>query len=109
MPLLLQPAPVQPAGPLRLPHVSGSRAVLAALEAECAEVSAAPESKRNIPQQRAFKMGRFVAWGDIPRHVVEEAFQATREARGLTAAECRATIRSALAASIRKARPWDAA
>ncbi len=107
---LLEPAPVQPAVPLRLPAVSGSRAALAALEAECAEVSAAPESQRNITLNRcAFKVGRFIAWGDIPRHVVEAAFQAAGEAHGLTAAECRATIRSALDASIRKARPRDAA
>jgi hypothetical protein len=90
--------------------VSGNRAALAALEAECAVVSAAPESQRNITLNRcAFKVGRFVAWGDLPRHVVEEAFQAAGEGRGLTAAECRATIRSALDSSIRKARPRDAA
>ncbi|MEV5874363.1 bifunctional DNA primase/polymerase [Streptomyces sp. NPDC052101] len=107
---LLEPAAVQPAAPLRLPAVSGSRAAVAALEAECAEVSAAPESQRNITLNRcAFKVGRFVAWGDVPRHVVEEAFQAAGEAHGLTVAECRATIRSALDASIRKARPRDAA
>ncbi|MFE9447377.1 bifunctional DNA primase/polymerase [Streptomyces sp. NPDC006739] len=107
---LLEPAPVQPAAPLRLPAVSGSRAAVAALEAECAAVTAAPESMRNITLNRcAFKVGRFVAWGDVPRHVVEEAFQAAGEAHGLTAAECRATIRSALDASIRKARPRDAA
>ncbi|WP_330290532.1 bifunctional DNA primase/polymerase [Streptomyces sp. NBC_00576] len=107
---LLQPAPVRPAGPLRLPAISGSAAALAALEAECAVVSAAPESQRNITLNRcAFKVGRFVAWGDIPRHVVEDAFQGAGEAHGLTAAECRATIRSALDSSIRKARPRDAA
>ncbi|MEV5982061.1 bifunctional DNA primase/polymerase [Streptomyces sp. NPDC052114] len=107
---LLQPAPVRPAGPLRLPAVSGTRAALAALEAECAVVSAAPESTRNIVLNRcAFKVGRFVAWGDLPRHVVEQAFQGAGEALGLTAAECRATIRSALDGSLRKARPRDAA
>ena len=107
---LLQPAPARPAGPLRLPEVSGSRAALAALEQECAVVAAAPEKQRNITLNRcAFKVGRFVAWGDIPRHVVEEAFQGVGEAKGLTAAECRATIRSALDSSIRKARPRDAA
>ncbi|MFI6466900.1 bifunctional DNA primase/polymerase [Streptomyces sp. NPDC050538] len=107
---LLEPAPVRPAAPIRLPAVSGDRTALAALEAECAEVAASPESQRNITLNRcAFKVGRFVAWGDIPRHVVEEAFQAAGEARGLTAAECRSTIRSALDGSIRKARPRDAA
>ncbi|NEC84967.1 bifunctional DNA primase/polymerase [Streptomyces sp. SID12501] len=107
---ILTPAPACPTGPLRLPRVDGSRAALAALHGECAVVSAAPESQRNITLNRsAFKVGRFVAWGDLPRHVAEDAFQAAGEAHGLTAAECRATIRSALNSSIRKARPRDAA
>ncbi|MDC0774069.1 bifunctional DNA primase/polymerase [Streptomyces sp. HD] len=107
---ILQPAPARPVGPLRLPAVNGSRAALAALEAECAVVAVAPDKQRNnILNRCAFKVGRFVAWGDIPRHVVEEAFQGVGEARGLTSAECRATIRSALDSSIRKARPRDAA
>ncbi|MGW0839418.1 bifunctional DNA primase/polymerase [Streptomyces sp. NPDC002787] len=107
---ILKPAPVRSAGPLRLPAVDGSRAALSALEAECAVVSAAPDKQRNTTLNRcAFKVGRFVAWGDIPRHVVEEAFQGAGEGRGLTAAECRATIRSALDSSIRKARPREAA
>ena len=107
---ILQPAPARPSGPLRLPAVDGSRAALVALEAECAVVLAAPDKQRNTTLNRcAFKVGRFVAWGDIPRHVVEEAFQGAGETRGLTAAECRATIRSALDSSIRTARPRDAA
>lgn len=107
---ILQPAPARPVGPLRLPVVDGSRAALAALEAECAVVAAAPERQRNNTLNRcAFKVGRFVAWGDLPRHVAEEAFQGAAEAAGLTAAECRTTIRSALDSSIRKARPREAA
>ncbi|MFJ2195272.1 bifunctional DNA primase/polymerase [Streptomyces violaceusniger] len=107
---LLQPAPARPVGPLKLPVVNGSRAARAALEQECAVVAAAPDKQRNITLNRcAFKVGRFVAWGDIPRHVVEDAFQGAGEGRGLTAAECRATIRSALDSSIRKARARDAA
>ncbi|WP_217207711.1 bifunctional DNA primase/polymerase [Streptomyces sp. AC550_RSS872] len=107
---ILKPAPVRSTGPLRLPAVDGSRVALSALEAECAVVSAAPDKQRNTTLNRcAFKVGRFVAWGDIPRHVVEEAFQGAGEERGLTAAECRATIRSALDSSIRKARPREAA
>ncbi|WP_405673739.1 bifunctional DNA primase/polymerase [Streptomyces canus] len=107
---ILNPSPLRSTGPLRLPAVDGSRAALAALEAECAVVSVAPDKQRNTTLNRcAFKVGRFVAWGDIPRHVVEAAFQAAGEARGLTAAECRATIRSALDSSIRKARPREAA
>lgn len=107
---ILKPAPARPTGPLRLPAVDGSRAALSALEAECAVVSTAPDKQRNTTLNRcAFKVGRFVAWGDIPRHVVEEAFQGAGQARGLTAAECRATIRSALDSSIRTARSREAA
>lgn len=103
---VLTPPPARPTGPLRLPRVNGSRAARAALEAECAMVTSAPEKQRNNVLNRcAFKVGRFVAWGDIARDEVEAAFQAAGEARGLTAAECRATIRSALDSSIRKARP----
>ncbi|MGW3206473.1 bifunctional DNA primase/polymerase [Streptomyces sp. NPDC001135] len=106
----LQPTPPRSVGPLRLPAVDGSRAALAALEAECAVVAAAPERQRNNTLNRcAFKVGRFVAWGDLPRHVAEEAFQGAGEAVGLTAAECRTTIRSALDSSIRKIRPREAA
>ncbi|MEV6021387.1 bifunctional DNA primase/polymerase [Streptomyces sp. NPDC051997] len=107
--LLEQPAP-RPIVPFAWPTISGSRAAVAALERECRTVVGAPEGEGNITLNRsAFKVGRFVAWGDITRHVVEEAFQGAGEARGLTAAECRATIRSALDGSIRKARPRDAA
>ncbi len=92
------------------PAVSGSRAARAALERECSNVQAAPAKQANNTLNRsAFLVGRFVAWGDLDRHVVEEAFQGAGEARGLTAAECRATIRSALDSSIRKARPREAA
>ncbi|MER6474463.1 bifunctional DNA primase/polymerase [Streptomyces collinus] len=107
---ILQPAPTRPVESLRLPAVDGSRAALAALEAECAVVAAAPEGERNTVLNRcAFKVGRFVAWGDLPRQTVEDAFQGEGEAVGLTAAECRTTIRSALDSSIRKARPRQAA
>ncbi|WP_438303420.1 bifunctional DNA primase/polymerase [Streptomyces sp. HUAS TT11] len=106
----LTPTPAAPPGPLAFPVVDGSRAALAALEAECAAVTAAPDGTRNTVLNRsAFKVGRFVAWGDLPRHVVEEAFQVAGEAAGLTAAECRTTIRSALDGSIRTARPREAA
>ncbi|MFF9664682.1 bifunctional DNA primase/polymerase [Streptomyces althioticus] len=107
---ILRPAPARLAGSLTLPIVDGSRAAVAALEAECATVAAAPEGLRNTTLNRsAFKVGRFVAWGDLPRHVAEEAFQAAGEAAGLTAAECRTTIRSALDSSLRTVRPREAA
>ncbi|MGW7262636.1 bifunctional DNA primase/polymerase [Streptomyces sp. NPDC054842] len=106
----LTAAPAAAPGPLRLPVMAGSLAAQAALEAECAAVAAAAEGMRNTVLNRsAFKVGRFVAWGDLPRHVVEEAFQAAGEAAGLATAECRTTIRSALDGSIRTARPREAA
>ncbi|MCX5225842.1 bifunctional DNA primase/polymerase [Streptomyces sp. NBC_00233] len=103
--------PSRPRGSvLPAPAVSGSRPARAAVEHECRNVQAAPAKQANNTLNRsAFLVGRFVAWGDIDRHVVEEAFQGAGEARGLTAAECRATIRSALDSSIRKARPREAA
>ncbi|MEV0914975.1 bifunctional DNA primase/polymerase [Streptomyces sp. NPDC049967] len=105
---LLQPARPTPIRPLVAPVVSGSRAGRAALERECNRVVTAPEKQGNNTLNRsAFKVGRFVAWGDLARHEVEAAFQGAGEARGLTAAECRATIRSALDSSIRTARPRE--
>ncbi|MFD6548474.1 bifunctional DNA primase/polymerase [Streptomyces sp. NPDC058398] len=106
----LAAAPQAPQGPLRLPAVNGSRAAQAALEAECAAVTSAADGTRNTVLNRsAFKVGRFVAWGDLPRHVVEEAFQAAGESAGLTAAECHTTIQSALDSSLRTVRPREAA
>ncbi|MFE7596299.1 bifunctional DNA primase/polymerase [Streptomyces sp. NPDC057494] len=98
----LAPAPVLAGG--------GTRAAEVALERETAAVRSAQEGGRNaqlLASTRA--VGRFVAWGDIPRHVAEEAFQAAGETSGLTASECRATIRSALDWSTRTARPRPAA
>ncbi|MDK1475405.1 bifunctional DNA primase/polymerase [Streptomyces sp. 549] len=87
-----------------------SRRVTAALNAELAAVHGAPEGARNATLLRATRaLGRFVAWGQIPRHVVEDAFQGAGEAAGLPPAECRATIRSALNWSIRTARTQGAA
>ncbi|MEU9082472.1 bifunctional DNA primase/polymerase [Streptomyces sp. NPDC048357] len=102
---LLQP-PVPRPVPLRMPGAirSGS-AARAALHAECEAVRQAPAHQANNTLNRsAFKVGRFVAWGDIPREEAEEAFQAAGEERGLTVAECRATIRSALDSSARTVR-----
>ncbi|MGW8994375.1 bifunctional DNA primase/polymerase [Streptomyces zhihengii] len=86
--------------------VNASRAATAALTAETAAVATMTEGGRNarlLAGARA--LGRFVAWGDLPRQVVEEAFQGAGEAAGLPPAECRATIRSALNWSIRTVRP----
>ncbi|MEV6747406.1 bifunctional DNA primase/polymerase [Streptomyces sp. NPDC051080] len=102
------PAPAQPVR-IQVPRF-GNRAADAALERETAIVRATTEGGRNGQLLRSARaVGRFVAWGDLPRHVAEEAFQGAGEAAGLPAAECRATIRSALNWSIRTCRPREVA
>ncbi|MFE4634717.1 bifunctional DNA primase/polymerase [Streptomyces sp. NPDC056773] len=109
LPLLQAPAPA-PVRRLTPPAVSGTSAARAALDAECNVVRAAPAGQANNTLNRsAFKVGRFVAWGDLAREEVEVAFQGAGEERGLTAAECRSTIRSALDSSARTVRARDAA
>ncbi|MGW3328910.1 bifunctional DNA primase/polymerase, partial [Streptomyces virginiae] len=107
---LLQPPAPHPVR-LRMPGaVRGGSAARAALHAECEAVRQAPAKQANNTLNRsAFKVGRFVAWGDIPREEVEEAFQAAGEDRGLTAAECRSTIRSGLDSSARTVRARETA
>ncbi|ARE77238.1 DNA primase [Streptomyces sp. Sge12] len=107
---LLQPPAPAPVRRLVGPAVSGTSAARAALDAECDVVRAAPEGQANNTLNRsAFKVGRFVAWGDIAREEVEGAFQVAGEERGLTVAECRSTIRSALDSSARTVRARDTA
>ncbi|MET9568833.1 bifunctional DNA primase/polymerase [Streptomyces virginiae] len=107
---LLQPPALAAVRRLAAPAVSGSSAARAALSAECAAVRSAPVKQANNTLNRsAFKVGRFVAWGDITREEVEGAFQAAGEERGLTVAECRATIRSALDSSARTVRTRETA
>lgn len=110
---LLQ-APATASGPARLAPLlvpgTASRRANAALEREAEQVARTGEGGRNQRlMEGARALGRFVAWGEIPRDAVEEAFQAAGEAAGLSASECRATIRSALNWSIRTARPREAA
>ncbi|MEU0390013.1 bifunctional DNA primase/polymerase [Streptomyces chartreusis] len=91
----------------------GTRAARVALERECAVIAAAseggPNGRNNTLHKSACKVARFVAWGDIPRHVVEQAIQGAGEATGLPPAECRTTIRSALDWVIAHATPREAA
>ncbi|MFE9483418.1 bifunctional DNA primase/polymerase [Streptomyces spororaveus] len=107
--LLRPPAPRSVC--LRMPGaVRAGSAARAALDAECDAVRQAPAKQANNTLNRsAFKVGRFVAWGDLPREEAEEAFQAAGEDRGLTVAECRATIRSALDSSARTVRARETA
>ncbi|MEV5658155.1 bifunctional DNA primase/polymerase [Streptomyces sp. NPDC052291] len=106
--LLLPPHP-KPAAPVPAAAPAPLRAhryAQTALQRERETVRAAGEGRRNATLLASVRaVGRFVAWGELPRHVVETAFQAEGEAVGLTAAECRATITSALDWSIRTCRP----
>ncbi|MGW3623196.1 bifunctional DNA primase/polymerase [Streptomyces sp. NPDC000880] len=106
----LRPAP-KPSTPTTIaPARDATRVAQVALDRECAKVAATPEGGREaVLFTSARSMGRFVAWGDIPRHEVEQAFQAAGESAGLKSYECRSTLRSALNWSIRTARPRDAA
>ncbi|MFI8204452.1 bifunctional DNA primase/polymerase [Streptomyces sp. NPDC085937] len=99
-----RPAPV----PVRV-H-DGTRAARVALERECAVIATATDGGRNSTlHQSACKVARFVAWGDLPRDVAEQAIQGAGEATGLPSAECRTTIRSALDWVIAHATPREAA
>ncbi|MHA5050280.1 bifunctional DNA primase/polymerase [Streptomyces sp. SD15] len=67
------------------------------LNAEVASVREAPEGERNDTLLRAARaLGRFIAWGDLPRSVVEDALQSAGECTGLPPSQCRSTIRSGL-------------
>ncbi|MFF4573667.1 bifunctional DNA primase/polymerase [Streptomyces sp. NPDC001410] len=108
--LLIEPSRPDVALAPLLVQESVTRRAQVALEREVAAAAGTGEGGRNTRLlEGARALGRFVAWGEIPRDVVEEAFQAGGEAAGLSASECRATIRSALDWSIRTCRPRDAA
>ncbi|MFJ7203257.1 bifunctional DNA primase/polymerase [Streptomyces sp. NPDC098789] len=97
--LVLRQAPREPSGRPAI-HRAGKYAG-AALRAETTSVESAPAGERNGTLLRAARaLGRFIAAGDLPRDVVEEALQWAGESTGLPAAECRSTIRSGLNWSI---------
>ncbi|WP_432021518.1 bifunctional DNA primase/polymerase [Streptomyces sp. 1222.5] len=103
-----RPAPVAPVQPRDC-----TRAAQVALERECAVIAAAgeggPDGRNNTLYKSACKVARFVAWGDLPREVAEQAIQGAGEATGLPPAECRTTIRSAMDWVIAHATPRNAA
>lgn len=106
--LTARPKPVLTAPAITV--VGGHRVAEVALERETAAVRATHEGGRNAQLLKSVRaVGRFVAWGDLPRDVAEEAFQVAGETAGLPPAECRSTIRSALDWSIRTARPRQTA
>ncbi|MEE4544187.1 bifunctional DNA primase/polymerase [Streptomyces sp. V4-01] len=97
--------PIRPTAPRDAPRLAA-----VVFEREVSAVAATGEGGRNAELLRAVRaVGRFVAWGDLDRTAVEEAFQAGGESAGLPASECRTTIRSALDYAIRTARPRQAA
>ncbi|MEU2301772.1 bifunctional DNA primase/polymerase [Streptomyces antibioticus] len=101
--------PAASPAPLLIPGRATRRATVA-LERETARVRSAPEGQRHdLLLRRTIVIGRFVVWGEIGRDVVEQAFGAAGEAAGLPAAECRATIRDALAYSARTCRARETA
>ncbi|WP_191872030.1 bifunctional DNA primase/polymerase [Streptomyces filipinensis] len=109
--LLTEPAkPAAPPVPSRV--WDGTKAARTALDRECAVIRAAneggPNGRNNTLHKSACKVARFIAWGHISRHTVEEAIQAAGESTGLPAAECRATIRSAMEWILAHATPREA-
>ncbi|GAB2571967.1 bifunctional DNA primase/polymerase [Streptomyces capparidis] len=97
--LLPAPRPNAPAPAPALRNVPGY--VAAALRNETANVARAVEGTRNRTLVRAARaLGRFVASGDLPRAVVEQALKEAGEAAGLSSRECGPAITSALNWSI---------
>ncbi|GGX15950.1 bifunctional DNA primase/polymerase [Streptomyces chartreusis] len=98
---VLQPAPKLSQAPSVAVAGQSRRYADVALANETRNVATAQHGERERKLFTAARaLGRFIAWGDLPRHLVEQALQEAGEATGLTAAECRSTLRSALNWSI---------
>ncbi|MET8958163.1 bifunctional DNA primase/polymerase [Streptomyces sp. NPDC004074] len=98
---ILKPASKPPQGPSEASAGQSRRYADVALSNEARNVATAQQGAREAALFRAARaLGRFVAWGDLPRHVVEQALQEAGETAGLSASECRSTLRSALNWSI---------
>ncbi len=98
---ILRPAPKPSEAPPVAMVGQSRRYADVALTRETQNVAGAVHGGREAALFRAARaLGRFVAWGDLPRHMVEQALQEAGEAAGLTVAECRSTLRSALNWSI---------
>ncbi|MFJ2392629.1 bifunctional DNA primase/polymerase [Streptomyces sp. NPDC087843] len=98
---ILKPAPRAVQAPSVATEGQSSRYADVALANETRNVAGAQHGSREARLFRAARaLGRFVAWGDLPRNVVEQALQGAGEATGLSASECRSTLRSALDWSI---------
>ncbi|MFJ4469743.1 bifunctional DNA primase/polymerase [Streptomyces sp. NPDC089424] len=98
---ILQPAPKASEAPSVAVAGQSRRYAEVALATEARNVATAQHGGREAALFRAARaLGRFVAWGDLPRHVVEQALQEAGETAGLAVSECRSTLRSALNWSI---------
>jgi hypothetical protein len=98
---ILRPAPKASEAPPVAVTGQSRRYADTALVNEVHNVASAVVGGREAALFRAARaLGRFVAWGDLPRHVVEQALQEAGEAAGLSVSECRSTLRSALNWSI---------
>ncbi|MDU8996407.1 bifunctional DNA primase/polymerase [Streptomyces mirabilis] len=98
---ILKPAPKPVQAPSAPITAQSRRYADTALGNEVRNVSGAQLGQREARLFRAARaMGRFIAWGDLPRHKVEQALQEAGEAVGLPPSQCRATLRSALNWSI---------
>jgi hypothetical protein len=95
-------SPVRPSRPAVADRdVRAHRYALRALNLETASVQNAPEGERNTTLLAAARaLGRFIAWGDLPRDVVEQALHWAGQAAGLSERSCAATVRSGLNWSI---------
>ncbi|WP_413800193.1 bifunctional DNA primase/polymerase [Streptomyces iranensis] len=98
---ILKPTPKPVQAPSVALTAQSSRYADTALANETRNVTSAQHGGREAALFRAARaLGRFIAWGDLPRSAVEDALQGAGEAAGLTASECRSTLRSALNWSI---------
>ncbi|MGW5677563.1 bifunctional DNA primase/polymerase [Streptomyces sp. NPDC003860] len=98
---ILKPAPKPTQRPSGCIAGQKRRYADTALANETRTVATTTEGGRDTALLRAARaLGRFVAWGDLPQHVVEQALQEAGESAGLPAHQCRSTIRSALNWSI---------
>ncbi|QQM42020.1 bifunctional DNA primase/polymerase [Streptomyces liliifuscus] len=98
---ILQPAPRAVQAPSVAVVGQSRRYADVALTAETRNVAGAQLGEREAKLFRAARaLGRFIAWGDLPRHEVEQALQEAGETVGLPPSQCRATLRSALDWSI---------
>ncbi|MEV7345568.1 bifunctional DNA primase/polymerase [Streptomyces sp. NPDC093544] len=98
---ILKPAPKPSQTPSMAVAGQSRRYADIALGSEARNVSEAQLGEREAKLFRAARaLGRFIAWGDLPRSVVEQALQEAGESVGLPPSQCRATLRSALNWSI---------